>query len=69
MNIEWTLCSERMPPRTYAEKVILRGYTGEYLMFMSSEDCNLLLPNYDKTNRTKCSWTPYNPEKWEFLNR
>ena len=40
MTILWTKCSERMPPRTYKEKVILRGHPDKYLMHMTAEDCN-----------------------------
>ena len=63
MTIPWTKCSERMPPRTYKEKVILRGHPDKYLMHMTAEDCNLLLPNYSKL-REYCEWTPYTPEAW-----
>jgi hypothetical protein len=57
-----------MPPMTYEDTVIIKGYPDKQLMFMSAADCNLLLPNYDKVNRGKCAWTPYTPEKWGFLN-
>ena len=69
MTIPWTKCSERMPPRTYKEKVILRGHQDKNLMYMTAEDCNLLLPAYDYEDKNNCEWTPYTPEAWEELNK
>ena len=69
MTITWTKCSERMPPRTYSEKVILKGYPDKNLMFMTSEDCNLLLPIYEYGLKDCCKWTPYAPEAWAELNK
>ena len=69
MKTTWTKCSERMPPRTYKEKVILRGHQDKNLMYMTAEDCNLLLPAYDYEDKNNCEWTPYTPEAWEELNK
>jgi hypothetical protein len=67
--ITWTKCSERMPPRTYKEKVILIGHQDKNLMYMTAEDCNLLLPAYDYEKKHNCEWTPYTPEAWNSLDR
>ena len=68
LEITWTKCSDRLPPRTDKEKVILRGHPDKNLMYMTSDDCNLLLPNYSKL-REYCEWKPYTEEAWELLNR
>ena len=64
MNIEWTLCSERMPQNNPNITVIVRRHDAIEFYFKQSAN---ILRNLD--DRTKWEWTPYTKEKWEFLNR
>lgn len=63
MNIEWTPCSERMPPDDDTQ-VIVR--TSKYHVLLRKESakcvrCYMLPSQYE--------WTEFTKEKWEFLNR
>ena len=62
MNIEWTNCSERMPPQRMV--VIIRNYEHKnYSSVLSgAESQNFGCDQNDE-------WTPFTQEKWEFLNK
>jgi len=65
MNIEWTLCSERIPPDD--RDSIVKNYDGSFIHVVASKahsfTVDYLLKNF------ACEWTEYTQEKWEFLNR
>jgi len=71
MNIEWTNCSERMPPDdtklivTLTEIFRKKGY--EYNIWPSNELKSELIDRKSWVPHTY--WTPFTQEKWEFLNR
>lgn len=63
-QIQWTKCSERMPPN--GVELILRDIDGCLLIrvFEITETAkNHLL------NKFEFKWTPYTDEKWEELNK
>jgi len=57
-EIIWTNCEDELPPHDM--RVIVKAY-GEYMKFHWNEGLNKIVTN-------KTDWTPYTPEKWEFLN-
>ena len=66
MNIEWTLCSERMPPND--QKTIFRRMDKEKFLFTKNvADAHSLI--FYVKNIDVLQWTPYTKEKWEFLNK
>jgi len=65
MNIEWTLCSERMPPDDYGIKLIVKD--GEFDCLISSGG---MVSDYASfLDVSEVIWTEFTKEKWEFLNR
>lgn len=64
MNIEWTFCSERMPPNDGDFGLILRDsvgthrVTGSYVHF-----------DYGVVIDLDAGWTEFTQEKWDFLNK
>jgi hypothetical protein len=72
MNIEWTNCSEQMPPDnaklivTLSDTFRTKGY--EYNIWQSDELKKELM---DRKFRwaSHTLWTPFTQEKWEFLNK
>lgn len=73
MNIEWTLCSERMPPDDSAQ-IIVR-YTGQSLLprkkrtlVVKSHETHDLFRQSVCAVKSKYEWTPFTKEKLEFLN-
>jgi len=64
-NIEWTLCSERMPPDKPGHPVIVKLENGSIEKVSSRWLINVLVPNLGKD---KLQWTEFTKEKWEFLN-
>lgn len=65
MNIEWTLCSERMPPD---EQIIVRYQSDKPKLFDGSKISDSLARLFPDLMR-KTAWTEFTKEKWEFLNR
>jgi len=69
MNIEWTLCSERMPPDDES-RVICRFIPPVTAPIRKCMGRNIWqFVEIRKTNPKKIEWTPFTQEKWEFLNR
>lgn len=62
MNIEWTLCGERMPPDEIF--IIVKGRK-----IYRAIGCALRISGLHGVNLNGILWTEFTKEKWEFLNR
>lgn len=63
MNIEWTLCSERMPPDDLNYKIITFDDNG-----YCTDDGKCLNSIKEYCFEFGTIWTEFTREKWEFLN-
>ena len=72
MNIEWTLCSERMPPDD-GEPIIIKFYSvlSSSMVLIAIFDSTLKMAYFRSFKRRLNSvlWSEFTKEKWEFLNR
>ena len=70
MNIEWTLCSERMPLDTPDRVISIVGNieTEESFAVAGSLVRNEYI-RWKNIGNVPIYWTEYTQEKWEFLNR
>jgi len=66
MNIEWTLCSERMPPDKPGNPIIVKFQNGKLVKMSARWFLNAVV---NRTNIDVVEWTPYTPEKWKELNK
>ena len=64
-QIQWTKCSERMPPDDLNYKII----TIDDLHGLCTDDGKSLNSIKDFCVEFNAVWTPYTDEKWEELNR
>lgn len=62
MNIEWTLCSERMPPLNVVTIIRDGRHTKFSAVLSVSEAKKFGIGENDE-------WTRFTQEKWEFLNK
>lgn len=68
MNIEWTNCSDWMPPDDETKIIVMYG--GVMIDRFTSNIFHAACELSKKVNgETDIKWTEFTKEKWEFLNR
>ena len=72
-QIQWTRCSERMPPDDGTKIIAKNESEDDYVLTTGLRLKVYLASCGDTWNRVKISfqtyWTPYTDEKWEELNK
>lgn len=65
-QIQWTKCSERMPPDKPGNPIIFKTQSGKLRLCSSRWFVNVVVK---KVDIDKLEWTPYNEQTWKELNR